>query len=732
MTFLREIHCIHRGFLLRFVFLIIFFYSNLNASDCGNLLRDLEIVRFWDEKSLERLPIPYNHLFSTGYFTTPSARMGEAGELGFGGAHVPPYLLWNARFQPFNHWELSLNYRVFKGVEDPGLSPYGFGDFSDRGANLKWALFTPEDFEYQFPGLAFGIEDFMGSKRFTTYYGVATMVLPCMGLEASLGWGTGRYSDGPSRGAFGGFAWFPFWRTSKHYLEGLSLCAEYDPINYKSWDKEPHPDGHETHTPLNVGIKYKYGKSIDLSFSHIRGSEYAFTASVNYNWGKTPGFIPKVLDPAPYASPKDKEPLGCCRLEEILMQDLAFAFQQQGFWLRRGWVEKSLDCNGYPMKNLWISIINLNYRQESVARMRIEHLLAALTPANIDEVHVIIESQGVDCHQYVYPHELLNRYLCHQMGGYEFDLLTPRRNVNYPCFQNSDHFLDRPLPFVHYKISPRTEAFFGSARGKFKYDFGIRAQLEGYFLNDIFYELQVSYTLLSTLKGIADFDFYNPSQLPNVLTDYIRYRQQRIFSTDRAMIQKNWNLGRGWFSRLSGGYFQVNYAGVAGEVLWYDANRNIAIGIEGSLLKKRRYHGLGFQSSLRYLKGYTPFYRHYNVLNQCFLNLYVDFPQYKLATLASVGQFLAHDIGGRLELTRYFESGLRVTGWMTFTNAKDMMHGEQYFNRGIAVELPLDVFFRCSSKRTWNYGMAAWLRDAGAYIETGKPLFNIISRERRF
>ncbi len=60
------------------------------------------------------------------------------------------------------------------------------------------------------------------------------------------------------------------------------------------------------------------------------------------------------------------------------------------------------------------------------------------------------------------------------------------------------------------------------------------------------------------------------------------------------------------------------------------------------------------------------------------------------------------------------------------------MHGDNYFDRGIALEIPFDLFFRRSSRRVWNSAMASWLRDAGYMTTTGIPLFETINRERRF
>ncbi|NGX54691.1 MAG: hypothetical protein KR126chlam2_00306 [Chlamydiae bacterium] len=704
--------------MLRTLFIITFFAALI---DChASLVDDLVVAHHWDAKLEERLPITYNHLLSTGCFTTPSARMAEGGEIGIGGAHAPPYLMWNARIQPFSHVEFSVNYRIFKEIRDEGLSPFGFGDFAARAANFKWALFTPEDSENILPGVAIGVEDFMGTKKFTNYFAVATQIWMKLGLETSLGWGAGRYTGGPSRGVFGSASWFPWWNCCNKWTKGFALAAEYDPIDYSNPEREPHPDGRTSHLPINYGVKYNLCDLLHFSASRIRGDDFAYAGSLQYNWGKCEGLIPKVDDPPPYTAPVDREPLGCARPESVMVQQLNYALSEQGLRLTKAWIKG---------QRLWISLINQCYRQEHVVRERVQHLLATLTPSNIAEVIVIVESYGLPCQQYVYSRELLLQLSSHRISPYEFDILTPRREAAQPCGRMIFH---RRLDPWKCQISPRLESFFGSASGKYKYDFGVKANVEGFAPGNLFYEVQFSYSLFADIQNIGDFDKYNPSQLPNVLTDYVRYRQAGTFSTDIAYLQRSQNFGRGIFGRAAAGYFQVNYAGVAGELLWYPTCSYFALGIEGAVLKKRRYTGLGFQSELRRLDGFTETFHPYSTLQQFFLTAYCDIPEISVAAKASIGQFLAYDRGARFEMTRYFTSGLNITAWITITDAYDVMHGAVYFNKGISIELPLDLFFKCSSRRVWNYALAAWLRDAGAFITTGKPLFETINRERRW
>jgi len=149
------------GFSVYSLFLTLIFMRLLfpqEASASSDLLNDLLIVEYWNREMEDRLPVTYNHLFYAGYLNMPSARMSREGILGAGMSYVPPYHQYNLYCQLTPFLEISGNYRVFRGVDDPILTPLGFGDMSDKGANVKLSIFRPEDSNYILPGLAVGMD----------------------------------------------------------------------------------------------------------------------------------------------------------------------------------------------------------------------------------------------------------------------------------------------------------------------------------------------------------------------------------------------------------------------------------------------------------------------------------------------------------------------------------------------------------------------------------------------
>lgn len=687
-----------------------------------DLLRDLLVVDYWNKRLNEKLPVTYNHLLQGGYWNMPSARMGQEGEVGVGYVEAHPYRLWNLRCQMTDRIEVSGNYRVFKGIADPVLSEHGFGDFSDKGANFKIALFHAEDSYYQLPGLAIGFEDVMGTRAFKARYLVLTQVFLDQNVEVSLGYGQQRI-----RGWFGGFNWMPFRHCSFKYLQNFSFSAEYDAIGYKRKHLEPHPKGRKQFTHWNGGIKYRLWDQFDFSLSYIRGREWAFSFSSFYNFGSTTGLMVKSDNPLPYLAPVNIEPLGELRPESVLVADLVYPFRKQGLTLLQAWISVD-DCGE---RQLRLRIINENYRLEYDLRKHLNNLLAYLIPLNVNSVIVGIDCDGMIIQEYHYSMPFTRMYGDKEMGAYELKILTPLCEASWPDPSNDWLLFEQKRSSFCYDLLPKNCTYFGSSSGKFKYALGVQAVFNGFLWDNLYYSAVLGCVAFDNIGSVRDVDRLNPSQLINVRTDIIRYYQQKGITLDEAYLQKTWNHGKGYFSRLTTGYFEVAYGGLAYEFLYYPLNSRWAVSVEGALVGKRKVNSLfGFSKKIRKLDGFKPTYRSF-VGSQYFFNLYYDWKEAGIDLRIKVGKFLANDYGVRYEVSHYFKSGLRVTLWYTYTNGHDKINGQTYHDKGIYFTMPLDIFYTRCDRGVWSYGMSAWLRDVGASVYTGQELYYMLNDHRQ-
>jgi len=420
------------------------------------------------------------------------------------------------------------------------------------------------------------------------------------------------------------------------------------------------------------------------------------------------------------------EALGIRRPEDTLAPELLFVLQEQGLAL----LDIYLYYNECAEKGLRINVLNETYRLEGEVRYRLNYILASIIPADIEEVIVVINSEGFPIQEYHYRMEFVRLFGAMEIGPHELNVLTPLTEVTYPNPYTSSKLLECKRCLCNFEVVPRTHTLFGNASGKFKYALGLNFNFNGFLWGDIYYNVLIGYNAISNIGHTPGYDRLNPSQLINVRSDIVRYYNQKGFSLDEAYLQKNWNLGMGVYARVAAGYFEEEYGGFASEVLCYPVDSAWAIGISAAILKKRAYRGLGFTDKVRQLHGFKPTYKKF-LGSQVFLNVYYDWAEAFLDFRVSAGKFLANDWGVRNEISRYFPSGLRLSLWYTVTNGRDKINGQTYYDKGIGFSMPFDIFYTYSERSYWNYNMSAWLRDVGVQAMNGQDLYFLINDQRQ-
>lgn len=710
--------------------LILFFAShNLSGREFSSSLlceerylqleRDLKTISCIDKRLNDRFPVNYNYWLQSGYIVMPSARVTEEGMLSLSYSSLPPYTSYNARFQILNWLEITGNYRIFTNIEDMILSKHGFGDKSDKGMGIKITLLKPEDSYYSLPGIAIGADDILGTRQFASKYLVATQVFRESGLEVSIGCGGDRL-----HGLFGGAVWMPWRNSSNSLLAGIGLIGEYDATEYKDPRKEHHPDGRVQRCPWNLGVNCRLWESLDLSCSYIRGDAFAFSAATSSNVSEFEGFVTKIDEPQRYRAPVNFQPIGPLRSEREMMDRFVFALNEQGFNVLEGRLVSQSCCD----IGLRLRLTTSHYRYEPEVRCQLSSIFAALTPANIREVVAVIESEGFPVQEYHFDRRVLNNFQKKRMGEFELMVLSPLQEASPICSPSKVLYKER-RPFYCISAAPRFQSSFGSAKGKFNYNIGIGLGVSGYLWNNIYYDIEIGSSVLSTYDRISDADMLNPSQLINVRSDGVNYSQGKDIKLDNAFLQRGWNLGAGWYGRVAGGYLEKAYGGVAIETLYYPVYSPWAFGLEYASLMKRQYRGLGFTSKTRHLDGWTAYQERFKP-HQFFFDIYYDWRLAGLDLKLSLGQFLARDLGARTEITRRFENGFTFSLWYTVTSGKDYINGKRYHDKGFEIGVPLDIFLEHSCRKRWHYGLSAWLRDVGARASTGHGLYDLIRDER--
>ena len=94
---------------------------------------------------------------------------------------------------------------------------------------------------------------------------------------------------------------------------------------------------------------------------------------------------------------------------------------------------------------------------------------------------------------------------------------------------------------------------------------------------------------------------------------------------------------------------------------------------------------------------------------------------------ASVGQYLAGDKGGTLEVSKHFDSGVVVGTYATITNVSPEEYGEGDFTKGVYVSIPLDLFSTGPTRSRAGIGWTPLTRDGGQMLGRKFQLYDMTS-----
>ena len=91
----------------------------------------------------------------------------------------------------------------------------------------------------------------------------------------------------------------------------------------------------------------------------------------------------------------------------------------------------------------------------------------------------------------------------------------------------------------------------------------------------------------------------------------------------------------------------------------------------------------------------------------------------------SMGQYLAGDRGGTLDLSRVFQNGVKIGAYATRTNVSYSAFGEGSFDKGLYVTVPFDAFFARNSDSSANLLFTPLIRDGGAMLFRKYQLYDM-------
>ena len=259
----------------------------------------------------------------------PNARLFEAGDVGINYASFNPYNRISVVASPFSWLQASYSYTEIKNrLYSDNYEFSGNQTLKDKGFDIKIKLLNETTI---IPQVALGFRDIGGTGLFAGEYLVFSKFYQNVDFSFGAGWGglsDGRYKNpltlisnnfkdrtsigglggelkldtffkGKEIGLFGGFEYF-----IPNFF-GARIKVEYDSTNFNE-------EGGNKFFPksrLNYGFTFPISKFTNITFGRIKGNEFAFSFSVNGNFGRRNEVTPSADK---YIEPKRLDVLKNC------------------------------------------------------------------------------------------------------------------------------------------------------------------------------------------------------------------------------------------------------------------------------------------------------------------------------------------------------------------------------------------------------------------------------------
>lgn len=682
-----------------------------------------------------------------GLIQTPTARFSPDGQLSAGYNEVTPYDRYFVTLQATSWLEATLRYtsvrnRLYSDV--PSFS--GKQSYKDRGFDLKIKLLGEGRIR---PAIALGLRDFVGTGLFSSEYLVADKSFGPFDASFGIGWGNlatrgpirnpftyisssfdnrptfngnggefnNTYFKGRRAGLFGGIQYAT-------PIRGLTLKVEYDPNNYQS---EALGNRLRDRAPVNAALDYRVFSWLHAAASFERGDKVGltFTATTNFN---REAEVPKYDPPAPPigldaqpapptilpATPAGAEakvqrqaspsllPVGTPAPGTVLTSDGA---RVQAALATQG---ATLFSANFGSDSAELFVTQGRFFNVATGLGRVARAAYSVLPAKYISLKIVFVENGLRIMSATVPRAGLIEAVDARRGApvdallKQTEFAPPPGGLDSASYQGDVH---KAYPHFYYSLRPGLKTTFGRPEAFVLYD--AFAAVNGGLAISRGLGIDGQFTI-----NVADnFDrlrLQSDSALPHVRTDIAQYLSQGKTAITHLEGDYNFNILPGVYGHVYGGLLEEMFAGVGGEILWRPYNSSFALGVEGTYVAQRGYDQL---FDLRQYRTFTGF-----------VTAYYTLPGNHVDASVRVGRYLAKDFGATFELSRRFDSGVRVGAFATLTNVSAARFGEGSFDKGFYLAIPLDLLYTRHVRSSIGIEYRPLIRDGGAQVIVRQPL----------
>ncbi|MGY6563359.1 MAG: YjbH domain-containing protein [Halomonadaceae bacterium] len=641
-----------------------------------------------------------------GIMQTPTARMAPLGGFAFSMSRTAPYRRYSLFFQP-TEW-LEAGFRYVEVENRRYLAARGDRNNLDKGVDVKLRL--REEDRY-WPQIAVGARDIGGTGLFAGEYLVASKRWHDFDFTLGIGWGylgnqedftnplsrlddrferRSGFTSGGDGGSvnlgslfsgrsalFGGIEYQTPWRP-------LVLQLELEGNDYQ---REPQRNHQEQDSRVNLGARLQLSDNVELKAGWQRGNTAMLGISVSTNLAGVSQLkrdpLPAEIGEPPAANTGDWSGLSS-ELDANAGIGVYRIYQSDNSVVIEGEPTRypSLAESEYRAGRLLhnhlgddVDTLRFRWHERGMPLRESVHDRHALAAAAVSSAETVAYRHGLYAHA---GHAPPQGELLHETTSQGFS----------------------------YSLAPQLEQNFGGPDG---YLYRLSANFDSEYRlgrND-----WLSATLTYTLDDNLDrYHYIGPSDLPRVRTHIGDYLAETDIGISNLQYTRTAQLGNDWYAIGYGGLLETMFAGAGGELLYRPFNSDVALGLDVNWVKQRefdqRFGMRDYSTWTGHLTGYWQ----------------TDFED--VLAKVSVGRYLAGDLGVTFDVSREFESGIRLGSWATFTDAGSDF-GEGSFDKGIYLSMPLDAFFVRSTRQRAQVAWRPLTRDGGAQLARRQTLFDL-------
>ncbi len=649
-----------------------------------------------------------------GLLQTPTARMAREGEFSMNYRDNDQYRFYSVNLQLFPWLESTIRYT---DVRTRKYSPYedfsGDQTYKDKGIDFKLRLWQES---YWLPEVSVGVKDFGGTGLFDSEFIAASKAWGPLDFTLGVGWGylgnSGNISNPfcEAKDSFcqrnnthrtaGSFNGGDFFHGPASVFGGVEYQTPWQPLRLKAEYEGNNYEGDfagrlKQDSPVNVGAIYRVADWADVNLSYERGNTLMFgvTLRTNFNDLKQQHLDNKKPDYAPRDQPE-------------MLQHQVVAQQLTDIQDNAGYTSPHIQVKD---RALYMTGEQYKYRDNQEGVDRANRILVNNLPENIDTIKVTDTRTRMPMVTTETDVKSLRDSLSGYPLGQERPLIQRRTEPDVPASAEQGYYIDKSR--LELGWSPVLNQSFGGPEDFYMYQIGVQGSANYWLTN----HWAVSGTVFGNIVNNYDkFNYTAPpadSNLPRVRTRIREYVENDVYISNLQTTYID-RLGEGWYGQLYGGYLEMMYGGVGGEVLYRPLDKNWAIGVDGNYVKQRDWDNMMQFADYKVATGnLTGYWR----------------PEFMdgLLVKASVGRYLAKDKGVTFDVSKRFDSGVTAGAFATFTDVSKEDYGEGSFTKGFYISIPLDLLTVTPNRSRAQLNWIPLTRDGGQMVGRKYYLYDL-------